>query len=134
MTISANMITVQSYVPSAAYPYACSCGERYNTVDAAYYCRKCRNYCVFGYCTHVVDIRDGSVVRGSEPSEERYAAAEASYVKRIEAERAELKAYVEMESQSGEAWESHIALTRRQAEEDKEDELYIIQDRLMGVA
>ncbi len=125
--------STSSYIASDAYPYECSCGERYSTVDAAYHCRKCRNYCVFGYCTHVVDIRDGSVVRGFEPSEERYAAAEASYVKRIEAEQAEYKAYVEMETQTGEAWEAHIAMTRRQAEEENEDALYQIQDEMNGL-
>ena len=119
-------ISTPSYIASDAYPYECSCGERYSTVDAAYHCRKCRNYCVFGYCTHVVDIRDNSVVRGFEPSEERYAAAAASYEIRIAAEKAEL-----------EYWEravgTDIELTAQQAEEEAEDLAYRIQDRLMGV-
>ena len=64
------------------YVYECSCGELYNSVYAADTCRKCRNYCVFGYCTHVVDIRTGEVVAGEEPTAEAYAEAQ----KRAEAE------------------------------------------------
>ena len=113
---------------SSSYVYECSCGERYNSVDAAWYCRKCRNYCVFGYCTHVVDIRDNSVVRGFEPSEERYAAAKASYERRIEAEREEWAAE--------QAWLEGVAQrgaeeAARKAAELEEDQVWDIQEKLM---
>ena len=85
-------ISTASYISSDSYPYECSCGERYSTVDAAYHCRKCRVYSVFSYCTHVVDIRNDSVVRGEAPSEERYAEASARAVARWEEERKQFEA------------------------------------------
>ena len=121
-----------SYIAADAYPYECSCGERYSTVDAAYYCRKCRTYCVFGYCTHVVDIRNNAVVRGFEPSEERYAVAAASYERRIAAEKVELERWI-----SEDRWDSavgtDIELTPQQAKEEEEDMMYAIQDDMSGV-
>ena len=61
------------------YHFECACGERYNTVRAAVACRKCRAYCVFGYCTHVTDLRNGKVVHGEVPSNADHAAAVAEY-------------------------------------------------------
>ena len=58
---------------AGGFVYECSCGERFENAVYAHNCRKCRNYCVFGYCTHVIDIRTGEVVMGKEPSEEEYA-------------------------------------------------------------
>lgn len=119
------------------YVYECSCGELYNQVEAAYSCRKCRNYCVFGYCTHVVDVRDGSVVAGEEPSVERY--EEAAELKQAEwdAERAEYALWMAMQLKEGEIYEAEIA---RLAEEAKRQEAidkaymeYAIQDSLMGI-
>lgn len=68
---------VSSYIADSiaeGFCFECSCGEHYNSVAAAASCRKCRNYCVFGWCTHVVDIRSGEVVWGEEPSKEAYEA------------------------------------------------------------
>ena len=126
-----------SYIAADAYPYECSCGERYSTVDAAYYCRKCRVYCVFGYCTHVVDVRDDSVVRGFKPSEERYAVAAASYEKRIEAERKEFEAeMLEMSARELAAHPARAGLDaamQQRAAEEEEDMMYAIQDDMSGV-
>lgn len=67
------MNAVETTLPSLEnYVFSCSCGELYLSVEAAAGCRKCRNYCVFGYCTHVVDTRTGDVVWGEEPSQEEY--------------------------------------------------------------
>ena len=112
----------------AEYTFQCSCGELYNSVHAAYTCRKCRNYCVFGYCTHVVDIRDGSVVAGTVPTAEEEAAAAV----RAEEERAELKAELEMWKQEGPAWDAHVARLAEQARDDEEDILWALQDELNG--
>ena len=68
---------VPSYIADSiaeGFCFECSCGELYSSVTAAVGCRKCRSYCVFGYCTHVVDIRSGEVVWGEEPSKEAYEA------------------------------------------------------------
>ncbi len=69
---------VASYLTDSiaeGYVFECSCGELYSSVDAAASCRKCRSYCVFGYCTHVVDIRTREVVWGEKPSAEEVEAA-----------------------------------------------------------
>ena len=104
------------------YVYECSCGELYNSVYAADTCRKCRNYCVFGYCTHVVDIRTGEVVAGEEPTAEAYERAEAEWA-------AEKKKSIENWLQSIRDYEAH---KQQQAVEQAEDIAYSIQDKLMG--
>mgnify|MGYP003632838861 CR=1 FL=1 len=130
-------ISTPSYIASDSYPYECSCGERYSTVDAAYHCRKCRNYCVFGYCTHVVDIRNGSVVRGEAPSEERYAEASARAVARWEEERkqfeAELREMSIREAADSVGRPRLNAEMQRRAAEENEDALYKIQDEMNGL-
>lgn len=62
-----------TYAPTdlADYPYECSCGERYSSVDAAWHCRKCRSYTDEGYCTFVTDLRTDEVVKGELPPELR---------------------------------------------------------------
>lgn len=68
---------VSSYLANSiaeGFFFECSCGELYSSVSAASGCRKCRNYHVFGYCTHVKDIRTWDVVWGKEPSKEEYEA------------------------------------------------------------
>jgi len=118
------------------YVYECSCGELYNSVGAAGTCRKCRNYCVFGYCTHVTDIRTGEVVAGEEPSAEEYAEAREAAEARWEEEQAEYALQMALYAQEGELYEKEMA---RQAEEARvaavelaEDIAYDIQDELMG--
>ena len=82
--------------------FECSCGELYSSVAAAASCRKCRNYCVFGWCTHVTDLRTGEVVWGEEPSQEEYAEARAA----AEAKWEEEREYLDMlERQDREEWE-----------------------------
>ena len=44
------------------YPFGCSCGEQYNTIDAAIRCRKCWVYTEEGFCTVVVVEATGVVV------------------------------------------------------------------------
>ena len=118
------------------YVYECSCGELYNSVPAAASCRKCRNYCVFGYCTHVTDIRTDEVVAGEVPSAEEYAEAREAAEARWEEEKAEYAFQMAMYAQEGELYEKEMA---RQAEEAHvaalqlaEDIAYGIQDELMG--
>ena len=68
---------ISSYLANSiaeGFFFECSCGELYSSVSAASGCRKCRNYHVFGYCTHVKDIRTWDVVWGKEPSKEEYEA------------------------------------------------------------
>ena len=75
--MAAVAIPVENYIADSiaeGFCFECSCGELYSSVTAAAGCRKCRSYCVFGYCTHVVDIRTGEVVWGEEPSKEEYEA------------------------------------------------------------
>ena len=73
--MTAVAIPVENYIADSiaeGFCFECSCGELYSSVTAAAGCRKCRSYCVFGYCTHVVDIRTGDVVWGEAPSKEEY--------------------------------------------------------------
>ena len=123
-------IETASYIAADSYSYECSCGERYNSVDAAYYCRKCRTYCVFGYCTHVVDVRDGSVVRGFKPSAERYAIAAASYERRIAAEREEFETEMSLRELATHGLD---AAMQQRAEEEEEDMMYALQDEMSGI-
>ena len=118
------------------YRFECACGELYNSVAAASTCRKCRNYCVFGYCTHVVDICKDEVVAGTVPSKEEYQVARAAAEARWEEEKAEYAFQMAMYAQEGELYEAEMA---RQAEEARvaavilaEDIAYGIQDELMG--
>lgn len=138
---TSTLTPVPSYRESAiadGFVYECSCGELYSSVDAAYSCRKCRNYCVFGYCTHVVDISTGNVVAGEVPDHEEYQWAEEAAIKRWAAEKRELDFNQQMWLKEGELYEAEMQRQREEAEraaaELAEDQLYMIQDRLMNVA
>ena len=100
------------------YIYECACGELYKMAASALCCRKCRNYCVFGYCTHVVDITSGEVVAGTEPTAEEYEEMRALAEARWEADKAEMVRQAE---------EARVA-----AMDLAEDIAYSIQDELMG--
>ena len=122
----------------AGYVFECSCGELYNNVAAAYNCRKCRKYCVFGWCTHVTNIKTGRVVAGEVPSEAEYAEAAAHAEAQAAEERAEFEFQLQMWNKEGELYEQEMARRAEEAAlaaaELAEDQLYMIQDNLMGVA
>ena len=108
--MTAVAIPVENYIADSiaeGFCFECSCGELYSSVTAAAGCRKCRSYCVFGYCTHVVDIRSGEVVWGEEPSKEEYEAQAEIARQKWEEERE----YLDMldrkdcEEQEEEEWE-----------------------------
>ena len=115
------------------YVYECSCGELYRSVASAIHCRKCRVYDVFGRCTHVTDLRTMEVVAGRVPSQEEYRQAAMEATARWEEERKELDAYIQMQEQSGPAWEAHLAEQERLKAEAVEDALWAVQDWLSGV-
>lgn len=120
------------------YVYECSCGELYREVAHAFSCRKCRHYCVFGWCTHVVDIRTNEVVAGEEPSEAEYMEAAARAEAKWAEEKAEYEFQTQMWMQEGELYEAEMQ-RQRDAEvlrklELHVDQMYMIQDRLSGVA
>ena len=116
--------------PLASYIYECSCGERYRSIAYAKSCRKCRNYCVFGYCTHVVDLTTNEVVAGKEPTEEEYKEASAAAQERWEEER---RQFEEMLQREEDEYVSMRLEEAKRSKEDEEDELYNIQDKMMGV-
>ena len=120
------------------FVYECACGEHYREIRHAATCRKCRNYCVFGYCTHVVDIRTNEVVWGEVPSDEEYEEAKALAEARWQAEREELDLREAMWRQEGELYEAEMQRLRDeaalQASELLEDQHWDIQDRLMKSA
>ena len=119
------IVSSTTYTVSDTYPYECSCGEHFNSADAAYSCRKCRNYCVFGYCTHVVDTRNNTVVRGEEPSQEEYELAVIRYEDRLADEKREFEAW----KAEADAEHQHFIIEQdRAAAEDEEDSLWDIQD------
>ena len=115
------------------YALECSCGELYRSVASAIHCRKCRNYCVFGRCTHVVDIRTMEVVAGRVPSQEEYRQAAMEASARWEQERKDLDRYIQMKEKSGPAWDAHLAEQALLKAEAVEDELWATQDRMSGV-
>ena len=131
-------MTIATATPDflTGFHFECACGEHYRTVGAAASCRKCRNYCAFGRCTHVVDIRTMEVVWGTEPTAEEHEAQVALMTPVWEAERAELRFQIQMWEKEGELYEAEMA---RQAEEARiavatalQDQLWEIQDALMG--
>ena len=137
--MTAILTPVPSYREAAiadGYVYECSCGELYNHILAAQLCRKCRNYCVFGYCTHVTDIRINTVVAGEAPTFEEYEVARVAAEAQWAEEKAELDLYIQMREEAGPLYEAEMA---RQAGEAAEaarelafDRQYDIQDALMG--
>ena len=118
------------------YVYQCNCGELYNDIGAAYNCRKCRNYSWFGYCTHVIDVRNDEVVMGTEPSEAEYAIAKEAGEARWAEEKAEEEFHMQMYLQEGPLFDAEIqrqeALARRLAEEAKLDREWAVHDKMMG--
>ena len=111
------------------FPFECACGECYSTIPAAAVCRKCRNYSVFGYCTHVIDQRTGEVVHGTEPAEEEYEAAALEWESMRAIDRKEAEMW-EAERRAEEA--RYFEMLERQAVELAEDQLWDIQERLMA--
>ncbi len=118
------------------FVFECSCGELYCDVNAAYSCRKCRNYCVFGYCTHVVDISTGDVVAGEVPEYEEYEAARVRAEAKWAEEKAQLDFNTQMWLKEGELYEAELArlaeVAALEASELAEDIAYATQDKLMG--
>jgi len=118
------------------FVYECSCGELYSSVDAAYSCRKCRTYCVFGYCTHVVDISTGNLVAGEVPDYEEYVAAEARASAKWAEEKAALDLYAQMLAKEGDLYSKEMQrradVAALAARELAEDIAYGVQDKLMG--
>ena len=139
--VSFTITPVASYDADSireGYVYECSCGERYNAVHAAATCRTCRVYCIFGWCTHVVDIRTNEVVWGEEPSAEEYEVAALEWESMRAIERKERELQEAMWSQEGELYEAEMArraeAARVAAAELAEDQYWEIQDKLMEVA
>ena len=131
-------MTIATATPDylTGFHFECACGEQFRTVAAAATCRKCRNYCVFGYCTHVVDTRTMEVVWGTEPTAEEYDAQVAVMEPIWEEERQQLEWDRQMWAQEGELWDAEQE-ARRELEMAAvaaaiEDNLYDIQDALMG--
>ena len=139
MTAAAIFTTAPEYIASAiadGYVYECSCGELYKMAAAALCCRKCRTYCAFGYCTHVVDITTGEVVAGTEPTVEEAAEAQELAEARWAEEREEWQHQLALMQGEGELYEQIMA--ERAAEAAivaanlAMDNHYAIQDELMG--
>ena len=134
------MTPIASYRTNAindGYVYECSCGALYNNVLSAETCRKCRTYCPFGYCTHVVDIRSGAVVAGKEPTTEEWEVMTIRMEARLEEERAEYEFQSQMWRQEGALYDAEMERQLEAAHiaevEASEDAMWAIQDRLMGI-
>jgi hypothetical protein len=120
----------------AEYVYECSCGELYKMAAAALCCRKCRNYCVFGYCTHVIDTTTGEIVAGTEPTAAEYEEAQALAEARWAEEREEWLHQLALMQGEGELYEQIMAEQAAEAAvvvaNLTMDNLYAIQDELSG--
>ena len=122
--------------PFADYVYECSCGELYKMAVSALSCRKCRNYCVFGYCTHVVDITTGEIVAGTEPTAVEYEEARVLAEAKWAEEKAEYQLRLELDRQEGALYEAYMAEQAAEAAvvaaNTAMDNFYVIQDELSG--
>tara|TARA_Y100000034_G_scaffold79299_1_gene95238 strand:+ start:47 stop:406 length:360 start_codon:yes stop_codon:yes gene_type:complete len=114
-----------SSIDFSAYIFECCCGELYNNTRSASVCRKCRNYSVWGYTKYVINIETNEVVHGAIPTNEEYAAAEAIAVKRWADEDRE---FIEWQQ----AYESEEEEDIEQEAERLVDQLYLLQDKMMG--
>ena len=118
------------------YVYQCSCGELYSDKVAAYSCRKCRKYCVFGSCTHVVDVKTGKIVMGTKPTQEAYEEAKVIAEARWAEEKAELDLWIQMCNEEGPLYEAEMQ--RREeaaiaaAAAAKLDGEWAVHDKMMG--
>ena len=63
--------------------FECSCAERYDEIDHAIQCRKCRTYTVEGWCTQVVDVNTNEVVWPSAEDRAEQVARDAELAARI---------------------------------------------------
>jgi len=121
---------------TSEYVYECSCGELYKMAVSALSCRKCRNYCVFGYCTHVIDTTTGEVVAGTEPTLEEYEEARVLAEAKWAEEKAEYQLRLALDRQEGALYEAYMAEQAAEAAVVAAnltmDNLYVIQDELSG--
>jgi len=133
---NAAATTVLPFDDFAEYIYECACGELYKMAAAALCCRKCRNYCVFGHCTHVVDITTGEVVAGTEPTAAEYEEAQALAEARWAEEKADYQFRLELDREEGAIYEAYMAEQAADAAivaaNLTMDNLYVIQDELSG--
>ena len=114
------------------YPYECSCGEQYQAIEYAVACRKCRVYSLGNRCLYVTDLRTDEMVWGQEPTAEELV----EYTAEMERQAEETRDYIAMCEKTGPRYERIMAeraeeAARRLAEE-RMDNLYLIQDGLMG--
>jgi hypothetical protein len=80
---------------------------------------------VFGYCTHVVDVRDNSVVRGEVPTAEQWRLATIEAEARWAEEAETIEFEKERHNQARAEWD---AARERERAEIEEDLLWDIQD------
>ena len=99
---------------SLEYPYECSCGEQYQAIEYAVACRKCRVYSLGNRCLYVTDLRSEEMERQAE----------------------ETRDYIAMCEEAGPRYERIMAGRAEEAAlrsaEERMDNLYLIQDGLMG--
>jgi hypothetical protein len=111
------------------YIFECCCGERFRSVRWASTCKKCRNYSVWGYTKYVIDIITGDVVHGNFPTTAEYEAQEALAAAGWEEEKRQFEAMLRRDEE--ECTKLKDAAVKRAAEAN-EDELHVLQDKLMG--
>ncbi len=122
-------------ISTSSYIFECCCGERYNNVLSASYCKKCRNYSVWGYTKYVVNTETEEVVYGVMPTDEEYAAAEAAASKRWVEEAREFEE-MKRAFDAEQAWLEEVARrgeehAAKEAAEAEEDRLWEVQENLM---
>ena len=140
MTATARFVTIPETLVAVGprqmalveYPYDCSCGESYREVAHALSCRKCRNYSVGGRCIYIEDTRTGELVWGRYPTQEEHDEYEAEAAE----ERVAWERRMAMFYQEGELYEQIVAeqaaAAALAARELAIDQLYMVQDQLMG--
>ncbi len=122
---------------SSAYIFECSCGERFNNAFAASHCKKCRNYSVWGYTKYVINTETEAVVHGELPTDEEYIAAEAEAIARWEEEAREFEEWkAEQDAEHARQLLEEAAkkeAAAKSAQEDEEDRLFELQDKMLGL-
>jgi hypothetical protein len=113
-----------------AYHYECCCGERFKTILFASSCKKCRNYSVWGYTKYVINTVTDEVVHGTMPTDEEYRVQAAIAEKQWAEEQA-------MRQQQQEDDDRQFLIEQEAARQEvvdaEEDQLFNLQDRMMGL-
>ena len=110
---------------TSSYIFECSCGERFNSIQAATTCSKCRTYSFGNTCLYVENRETGVLVWGKYPTHEEALRYEEEMDRQSKELSEQIDAWISEEKGPSEA---QVLLEN---EEARLDSLYRVQDRMM---